>query len=152
MRSSHRHPCRGFTLIELLVVVVIIGILAAIAYPAFTSYVQRSRRADAVAVLSAVVQAQERYRANQSAYASTLTDLAINASAITSHYTVTITGVGATPSLATGYAATASTLSTSPQTHDTKCATLGVQLDGATLSYVSTDSAGADTSSHCWPR
>lgn len=135
-----------------MVVVAIVGILSAIAYPAFTSHVQRSRRADAVAVLSAVVQAQERYRANQSAYASTLTDLAINASAITGHYTVTIAGVGATPSLATGYVATASTVSTSPQSQDTKCATLGVELDGASLTYVSTDSTGADTRSHCWPR
>ncbi|KQW43592.1 MULTISPECIES: type IV pilin protein [unclassified Roseateles] len=143
---------RGFTLIELMVVVAIVGILAAIAYPAYTSHVQRSRRADAATLLSAVVQAQERYRANQSAYADTLTALGITASTISRHYDVTITGVGNPASLTTGYVATAAVLSTSPQRHDAKCASLGVQVDGATMTYVAADSGGNVSSTDCWPR
>ena len=37
---------RGFTLVELMITVVIISILAAIAFPNYSAYVERARRAD----------------------------------------------------------------------------------------------------------
>ena len=135
-----------------MVVLVIVGVLAAVAYPAYTSHVLRSRRADAVAYLSAVVQAQERYRTNRSEYARTVSALGITASSITNHYAVTISGVGDPESYAVGYVATASPLSTSPQANDSQCATLTVKLDGASLTYMAKDAASNDTSAACWPR
>ncbi|WP_298623636.1 type IV pilin protein [uncultured Legionella sp.] len=42
----------GFTLLELLVTLVIIGILVAIAYPSYLHYIQKSRRTDALAILT----------------------------------------------------------------------------------------------------
>lgn len=97
MRQSLRQAHCGFSLIELMVVVVIAGILAAVAYPMYTSFLQRSRRADAMAVLTAVVQAQERYRTNLSSYASDLVALNVNTSAITNSYAVSIAGIGNPP-------------------------------------------------------
>jgi type IV pilus assembly protein PilA len=47
-RRSFARPMHGFTLIELMIVVAIIGILAAIAIPAYQDYVTRSRWASAM--------------------------------------------------------------------------------------------------------
>jgi prepilin-type N-terminal cleavage/methylation domain-containing protein len=47
-----RRHSSGFTLVELMIVVAIIGILAAVAIPAFTRYVKKSRTAEAVGHLN----------------------------------------------------------------------------------------------------
>lgn len=51
----------GFSLLELMVVLVIVCILASIAYPSYHRYVVRAKRVQAQAVLWDVLQQQERY-------------------------------------------------------------------------------------------
>lgn len=59
---------RGFTLIELMVVIVIIGILAAIAWPMYQEYVRSAKRAEVKAALLEAAQALERHYSLNSTY------------------------------------------------------------------------------------
>ena len=59
---------KGFTLIELMIVVAILGILAAVALPSYTSYVIRSKRTECRAAIMQVMQQQERYFTQQNTY------------------------------------------------------------------------------------
>ncbi len=62
--------CReGLTLVELMVVIVIVGVLAAIAVPAFGSYVYKSRASEATSFLGQIRQRQESYRSEFGQYA-----------------------------------------------------------------------------------
>lgn len=69
-KCMHRSKRSGFSLIELLVVIAIIGILVAVGYPSYTSYVISAKRADGTFGLMSAVQSMERCKATQFSYAN----------------------------------------------------------------------------------
>ncbi|MBU1359077.1 MAG: type IV pilin protein [Gammaproteobacteria bacterium] len=69
--ASSSRPTRqhGFTLIEVMITVAIVGILAAIAIPAYQDYVRRGQVIDATNALSAMRANMERYYQDNRTYA-----------------------------------------------------------------------------------
>lgn len=59
---------KGFTLIEVMIVVAIVGLLAAIAYPAYNSYIERGLQREAQGQIIELASALERYRSKNFSY------------------------------------------------------------------------------------
>lgn len=106
----------GMTLIEIMIVIVIIGIIAAIAYPNFVDYVREARRADAMGQLLTLQMAEEEYRLKNTTYADIAT-LGVGASS--DFYTFSASNLGAET-----YTLTAT--ATGSQTNDTGCTTISI--------------------------
>ena len=80
MQFSKKKSGCGFTLIELMITVAIVGILAAVAFPSYTAYLAKGRRADARVQLASAQQWIERFYSENFNYS---TDTAGNASSTT---------------------------------------------------------------------
>lgn len=140
----------GFSLLELMIAVVVVGILASLAYPSFMGAIRKSRRAEAFNALSATQQAQERWRANNSSYSSSLTSLNLSASTPTGLYAIALANTGPT-----AYEVTATANSGTTQAGDQQCAKLGVRMSGGTLTYAGTGPSGTlafAATNACWNR
>ncbi|TAJ93263.1 MAG: pilin [Gammaproteobacteria bacterium] len=88
----------GFTLIELMIVVAIIGILAAVAIPAYNNYIARAQVSEAVMLTSGLKTPLAQYHSNSGTFTG-LTGIASFGATATGKFVSTITltgGSGAT--------------------------------------------------------
>lgn len=142
---------RGFTLIEVLITVVIIAILAAVAFPSYNRHVAKAKRASAQAVMQGIASRQEQHMLNARTYfpaaGGNSTDLAAIRTAlgvnipddVTGNYDFTVTSDNAaTPPVHSVTAAPKG----SQASDDSACGTLTLRSTGA--------KERSGTSSTCW--
>jgi len=141
----------GFSMVELIVTMLIVAILAAVAIPAYSQYVRKSRRTDAKSALMDLASLEERYFSTNNAYSATSTDLgyaAFPATVGNGYYTVAApTVVPATQTLAATYSITATVIPGIDQAKDTQCASFTISSAGVQTALTS---AAVDNSQTCW--
>ena len=119
----------GFTLIELLVVMVIVAVLAGIAYPTYTAHLKRSHRADARSELLRMQMAVEKQRLSTLGAAPTLPGGWVTAPAVAKHYQLVLQ-----PGANQDYTLSARALPGDGQNDDkqgdTSCAVLTIRVQG----------------------
>ena len=98
---------KGFTLIELMIVVAIIGILAAIAIPAYQDYTIRSQVTEGMNLASAVETGVAEYYANTGSWPTTLTAAGGDSNNLPSGKYVSSVDVGASGVITVKYGAQA---------------------------------------------
>ena len=70
-----RSSQRGFTLIEVLIVIIILGVIAGLAIVLYRAQVEKSRQTEAIAVLSAIREAEVRLFSEDGTYTASFAEL-----------------------------------------------------------------------------
>lgn len=143
----------GFTLIELMITIVIIGIIAAIAYPNYTRYVMETRRSDGQIALTQIAAVEEKYFTECNTYTTNIAaarvppcataGLGLSLTSPGGNYALVAVADPSTASISTSFLLTATPVG-SQLAQDTVCGAL-------TLNSVGVKSQlGPGTGGRCW--
>ena len=142
--NANRRLAKGFTLVEVIIVVLIISVLAAIAYPAYQNSVVKTRRGAAKSCLLEAESFMQRYYTTNLRYDQSLAAVpvvlppCVAGTDVTNHYNIALTAV----------AARNYTLTATPQglqlAKDTDCGTLSVNSQGVKTK------TGSKSVDFCW--
>ncbi|EGQ9206006.1 type IV pilin protein [Vibrio cholerae] len=130
---------QGMTLIELMIAVVIVGVLASIAYPAYTNYVKEGHRKQAMADMAKIqLYLEEKYHNGYTATGIVDAQKVCNSfcSVDSDRYKIVV------ETAATSYAITATPQSSKGQNSD--------QCDGSTYTSLTLNEKGVTSPSACW--
>jgi len=127
---------RGFTLVELMVAVAVLGVIVAVAYPAYIDFLERSRRAEAQEALQNVATLQEQFYTNNKGYSGSLSDLDVSTTTENAYYQLSLS--------------TASSIDGSAQTYTISASAQGAQASDTDCAAIHLDSNGNQSPPECW--
>jgi len=141
---------RGVTLIELMIVVVIMAIIASVAYPSYNNFIVKSKRTAAKTIIMRIADRQEQFFADNKQYAADLTDLGFAANPFAVNQNGEVTDVAADDRIyllgLANTSATTYTIGAIPQLSmiagDADCGIMWMTHTG--------DKGNSGTSTDCW--
>lgn len=171
-KAMKKPSANGFTLMELMITVVIIGILASIAYPSYTRYIAETRRSDATINLLRIAAQQEKFFTECGTYTTNFngvisnppplprcTGLGIGPTAATfttseGYYNITAApGPNPGDTIANSFLLSAAPVATSSQfsADNAKCTTITITNTGA-KDATGSDSPAGTNGGKCWKK
>ncbi|MBD1582519.1 type IV pilin protein [Pseudoalteromonas sp. S16_S37] len=130
---------KGFTLLEALIVLVILGIVASVAYPSYKQFLVKAARSEAMVVLLDAANKQEQYFVDNRVFTDKLSDIGVPEKTENGFYSMSVTvddtkfEVVATPIAGPVYG-------------DKECTALMINELGQKLSK------GSASKEYCWQR